>query len=169
MRARSTNWGIAFLGLVGAVLLGSEWWGRDQQVDFAPAAPIAGPPRPARTRPETGPWFVDRAHDFGLDIVTQCGHPDKPSILHALGSGVALLDYDGDGDLDIAVTAGNDVKDDKVVPAGGPWLFRNDGPGRWTDVSAASGLRWTGWAQAIAVADYDADGDLDLRERKNEH
>jgi hypothetical protein len=112
--------------------------------------------------PESGPWFVDRAGDYGLDVVTRCGAPDKPSVLHSLGSGAAVFDYDGDGDLDLFVVAGSAVEGDRVVSAGGPWLFRNDGPGRWTDVTATSGLSYTGWAQAVAVADYDGDGDLDL-------
>jgi hypothetical protein len=116
--------------------------------------------RPAR--PPVGPWFVDRARDYGLDVVTQCGSPEKRSVLDSLGTGVALFDFDGDGDLDIFVAPGSKVVGRQVVSAGGPWLFRNDGRGRWSDVSARSGLRHTGWAQGVAVCDYDADGDLDL-------
>jgi hypothetical protein len=131
------------------------------EIEFAPnvSAYLVEPPR---VQPEIGPWFVDRAHDFGVDVVTRCGSPDKPSLLHSLGSGVALFDVDGDGDLDLFVAPGSEVKGSQVVCAGGPWLFRNDGPGRWVDVTARSGLIWTGWAQGVAVADYDADGDLDL-------
>lgn len=108
------------------------------------------------------PWFVDRARDFGLAVVTRCGDPNKLSILDSLGTGVALFDADGDGDLDLFVAPGSEVRDGKVVCAGGPWLFRNDGPGRWVDVSGRSGLHHTGWAQGVAVGDYDADGHLDL-------
>ena len=118
-------------------------------------------PRTAKISP-AGPWFVDRAHDFGLDVVTKCGSPDKVSIIDSLGTGVALFDIEGDGDLDIFVAPGSEVRDGKVACAGGPWLFRNDGTGRWVDVSDRSGLRHTGWAQGVAVCDYDADGDLDL-------
>ena len=126
-------------------------------------APQAGPPSaPRPVRPAIGPWFVDRARDFGLDVVTRCGSPEKRSVLDSIGTGVALFDCDGDGDLDLFVAAGSAVRDGAVTSAGGPWLFRNDGPGRWVDVSARSGLVHTGWAQGAAVADYDADGDLDL-------
>jgi hypothetical protein len=167
--------------LVGEVLLMAvtgSWRMRTDGIEYAPAVPpstrvdgLAASPtqssvrreRPQRSsQPESGPWFVDRAHDFAMDVITTCGSPDKPSILHSLGSGAALFDVDLDGDLDIFVAGGSEVKGDRVVCAGGPWLFRNDGPGRWRDVTAGSGLRWTGWAQGVAVADYDADGDLDL-------
>ncbi|AGA29001.1 hypothetical protein Sinac_4842 [Singulisphaera acidiphila DSM 18658] len=118
-------------------------------------------PQTSKT-PPAGPWFIDRAHEFGLDVVTRCGSPDKSSILDAIGTGVALLDIEGDGDLDIFVAPGSEVHNDKVTCAGGPWLFRNDGPGRWVDVSKSSGLHYTGWAQGTAVCDYDGDGDFDL-------
>src|SRR5205085_9378853 len=129
-------------------------------IEYAPAVPPGArrdggeasrtSESPRTERPErgpqaqSGPWFVDRAHDFAMDVVTICGSPDKPSILHSLGSGAALFDVDGDGDLDIFVAGGSAVKDGQVVCAGGPWLFRNDGPGRWRDVTAGSGLGWTG-------------------------
>jgi len=132
-------------------------------IELAPAVPPGLPMRTA-VGPGlgSGPWFVDRAADYGLDVVTRSGAPDKPSVLHSIGSGAALLDADGDGDLDLFVAAGSVVEGDRVVSAGGPWLFRNDGPGRWVDVTSTSGLSYTGWAQAVAVADYDGDGDLDL-------
>jgi hypothetical protein len=161
-RARRVNLSILFLVLVLATLGALRAVFKDPSaVELAPAVP-PGPPLRAAARPESGPWFVDRASDYGLDVVTRCGAPDKPSVLHSLGSGAALFDYDGDGDLDLFVAAGSAVEGDRVVSAGGPWLFRNDGPGQWADVTATSGLSYTGWAQAVAVADYDGDGDLDL-------
>src|SRR3954447_9411768 len=153
-------------GLALAATVGVDWSNQFGGVEFAPAIPTTSappaPPAPAARKPEVGPWFVDRARDFGLDVVTRCGSAEKLSVLHSLGTGVALFDADGDGDLDLFVAGGSEVKEGRVRPAGGPWLFRNDGPGRWTDITARSGLTWTGWAQAVAVADYDADGDLDL-------
>jgi len=122
----------------------------------------AGGDPPSRVRPPTGPWFIDRAREYHLDIVTPCGSPSKESVLDSIGSGVALFDFDNDSDLDLFVTACSRIQKGTIQPSGGPWLFRNDGPGRWSDVTGRSGLAHTGWAQAVAVADYDADGDLDL-------
>ena len=67
------------------------------------------------------------------------------------GFGAAPADYDGDGDLDLFVTA-----------YGPNRLFRNDGSGRFLDVSETAGLAHAGWGTSAAWLDYDRDGDLDL-------
>lgn len=67
------------------------------------------------------------------------------------GFGAAPADYDGDGDLDLFVTA-----------YGPNRMFRNEGGGRFTDVSDAAGLAHAGWGTSAAWLDYDRDGDLDL-------
>jgi YVTN family beta-propeller protein len=69
------------------------------------------------------------------------------------GNGVAWVDEDGDGDLDIYVsrfTAGSQKK-----------LFRNDGGNSFSDVTA-SPMNDAGAGRGLAWADYDNDGDLDV-------
>lgn len=149
-------------GVVGALVLATaSLVGCREKPEEKTRKPLlsASPPEQATS---AGPWFVDRAADFQLDVVTRCGDPRKHSVLDSIGTGLALFDLDGDGDLDLYVAPGSEVRDGVVSSAGGPWLFRNDGPHRWTDVSSTSGLRHNGWAQGVAVCDYDADGDLDL-------
>ena len=67
------------------------------------------------------------------------------------GMGVAVGDYDRDGDTDIYVTnVGPNV------------LLRNDGTGRFENVSRQAGVDDSGWGTASAFTDFDKDGDLDL-------
>jgi enediyne biosynthesis protein E4 len=67
------------------------------------------------------------------------------------GMGLAVGDIDNDGDLDVYV--GNYGKDA---------LYRNNGKGKFTDITDAAGLGCKRWASSIAFLDYDADGHLDL-------
>ena len=70
----------------------------------------------------------------------------------AFGMGVAVGDYDNDGDPDLYVTG-----------LGGNALFRNDGKGHFDDATAEANARGgTGWYTAAAFFDLDNDGDLDL-------
>jgi hypothetical protein len=88
--------------------------------------------------------------------------PVKHQIETTLG-GVAALDYDGDGLLDLFFTNGA-RQPDLVKPDAGWWnrLYRNRGGGVFEDVTAKAGLRGEGFAMGAAVADYDNDGHPDL-------
>jgi len=68
-------------------------------------------------------------------------------------TGVAVGDYDNDGDLDLYVTA-----------LGPNALYRNNGDGTFTDVTAAAGVAGdpTEWSTSTGFFDFDRDGDLDL-------
>ena len=67
------------------------------------------------------------------------------------GMGAAAADYDGDGHVDLLVTQyGEDI------------LYRNHGDGTFKDVTAAAGIRGTGWHTSAVWFDYDRDGKLDL-------
>lgn len=94
-----------------------------------------------------------------------------------MGSGVAFLDYDGDGDQDLYLIQGNMLggKDVSaaVFPPPGPLplsdrLYRNDrvdvgaGSSRFVDVTAAAGLAARGYGMGVATADVDGDGRVDL-------
>ena len=81
------------------------------------------------------------------------------------GGGVAFLDCENNGKLDIAVV--NDSSIHRYLAGGDPMitLYREDGNGKtlhFTDVTAAAGLTTKGWATGIAVADYDNDGLPDI-------
>jgi hypothetical protein len=78
-------------------------------------------------------------------------------------AGVAVLDYDGDGWLDVyAVNGARLASSEKAGPRHWNRLFRNDGRGRFTDVTAAAGVAGTSYDLGVATGDYDNDGDVDL-------
>jgi hypothetical protein len=78
------------------------------------------------------------------------------------GGGVGLLDYDGDGDLDMFFAQGGPLLPGGPRPGSADVLLRNDGGGRFADASAEAGLAPKGYGQGVVVADYDGDGDPDV-------
>jgi len=91
------------------------------------------------------------------------GTPDKKYILDADGSGVALIDYDNDGWLDIYLVNGStfDALDGKQKPPHAA-LFRNNHDGTFTDVAEKAGVTNDRWGFGVAVGDFDNDGWPDM-------
>ena len=91
------------------------------------------------------------------------GTPQKSYILETIGSGVALLDFDHDGWLDIYIVNGStfDALDGKVEPPHAA-LFHNNHDGTFTNVAEAAGVTNDRWGFGVAVGDYDNDGWPDL-------
>src|ERR1035437_8517091 len=107
--------------------------------------------------------LVDIAASSGLTLPNTFGGKEKKTyILESTGNGVAIFDYDGDGSNDILITNGTTLEG----PGGGVprtlQLYRNDGRGKFTDVSREAGFTVEGWAQGVCVGDYDNDGKPDL-------
>ena len=91
---------------------------------------------------------------------------DETPIRHvpaAMAGGVAILDYNKDGRPDIFFTNGANLATlKKDSPKYSNRLFRNDGNGKFTDVTKEAGLAGTGYDIGVAVGDYDNDGYPDL-------
>ncbi|MDA8020125.1 MAG: CRTAC1 family protein [Thermoanaerobaculia bacterium] len=107
------------------------------------------------------------ARQVGLEWVHVGGERDRKSLLvEENGSGVALFDYDGDGDLDLYFVNGSRVEWMKDgIDTGqrpGNVLYRNDGDWNFVDVTVQAAVGDTGWGQGVAVGDVEGDGDLDL-------
>ncbi|HEX3877008.1 MAG TPA: CRTAC1 family protein [Bryobacteraceae bacterium] len=105
--------------------------------------------------------FTDVAAAAGLSApVIYGGATRKLYLIETIGCGAAFIDYDNDGWIDIFVPSGSRLES---PPAGATnRLYKNNRNGTFTDVTDQSGLRHTGWASAVAVADYDNDGFDDL-------
>lgn len=114
---------------------------------------------------KTGPIvFINSAEQAGLTKWRhRAGSPQKHFILEAKGPGVALLDYDNDGWLDIYFVNGStiDALDGKEPPPHAA-LFHNNHDGTFTDVAAKSGVTNGRWGYGAVVGDFDNDGWPDI-------
>ncbi len=114
---------------------------------------------------KTGPVvFKDISKQSGLAAWTHVmGTKDKKYIVDADGSGVALLDYDGDGWLDIYMVNGSTFEAlDGKEAAPHAALFHNNHDGTFTDVAAKAGVTNDRWGFGVAVGDFDNDGWPDM-------
>jgi enediyne biosynthesis protein E4 len=126
----------------------------------------------AQSRPITAGGFVDGAPVVFTDITKpsgldkfrhRSGTPDKKTIIETPGSGVALIDYDNDGWLDIYLLNGSTMAALKgKEPAPQAMLLRNNHDGTFSDVTQKSGVSNERWGAGVAVGDYDNDGWPDI-------
>jgi enediyne biosynthesis protein E4 len=108
--------------------------------------------------------FIDATHTAGLDkFHHRSGSPEKHVILETPGSGVALLDYDNDGWLDIYLVNGSTeaaFRGKEAAPKA--MLLHNNHDGTFTDVTEKAGVGNERWGFGVAVGDYDNDGWPDI-------
>jgi enediyne biosynthesis protein E4 len=178
-------------GKLGFALVAAAWFSllpRVQQSSTAPtptqgpgkSAPSTGvatgiaraPIKDSKSRPITAGGFVDDGPIIFLDITKQAGldkfhhrmgTPEKATIVEANGSGVAVLDYDNDGWLDIYLLNGsteNALSGKEPPPRA--MLFHNNHDGTFTDVTDKAGVANERWGVGVAVGDYDNDGWPDI-------
>ena len=105
--------------------------------------------------------FTDVAPQAGLNFVHERGGTREHRLPETFGSGLAWLDYDNDGWMDLYVVQGG-----PFPPVGSARardrLYRNNRNGTFTDVTEKAGLRDTAYGMGAVAADYDNDGFVDL-------
>ena len=168
------------LGLSAVAQVAGEAALPTPQSQPAPAPPHGGsatagvfaPVKDSELRPITAGGFVKDGPVIFQDVAKQAGltswhHTmgtlEKTYILETTGSGVALLDYDNDGWLDIYLVNGSTYEAMKgTAEAPHAALFHNNHDGTFTDVTAKAGVTNDRWGYGVAIGDYDNDGWPDI-------
>jgi enediyne biosynthesis protein E4 len=136
------------------------------QVLAANLAPESGRPSAGAEPVDPAmPQFRDDAQAAGLSFVYENGESSLHQLPEFAGGGIGLLDYDGDGWLDVYLVQGGRFPPDPAhQPPRGDRLFRNRRDGTFQDVTDASGIggMTQGYGHGVAVGDYDNDGHADL-------
>src|SRR5438552_7623757 len=119
-----------------------------------------------------GTQTLERVEPAGIDFRLRNSPTAQKYLIETMGGGVALLDYNNDGLLDIFLVNGGKLEDPVKLPADYArtdpafWnrLYRQNADGTFTDVTAAAGLAAAGnnYGMGVAVGDYNNDGFPDL-------
>jgi hypothetical protein len=107
------------------------------------------------------PQLVDITASTGIRF-EHLSNPELKYIVESMGGGVALLDYDGDGWLDIYFTNAPSVAMVLEGKRARSALYHNNHDGTFTDVTDKAGVGYPCWAMGVAVGDYNNDGRPDL-------
>ena len=118
---------------------------------------MASPPAPSTIR------FENIAAKAGVNFLTRNSPTPNKNQPETMVAGVALLDYDGDGWLDIYLVNGAAIPSlQKESPAYWNRLYHNNHDGTFTDVTERAGVAGAGYGMGVAVGDYDNDGRPDI-------
>ena len=116
---------------------------------------MLAPPPP----PQDAPLFVDVSEEALPGVVTTCGRADKRWIIEVNGGGLALEDFDRDGDVDLLLVDGSTVERARAGEPGlAPRLFLNDGAGLFAPAGDAWAIAPGRWGMGAAVGDLNGDG-----------
>jgi hypothetical protein len=164
---RALWWSLIVFLLVGAVAGGVVFWLTRPEKPLPVDPPgIALPQvreRPAAEIPRVK--FTDVTQAAGIDFDHENGAYGDKLLPETMGGGCAFLDFDNDGDADILFVNSQRWPWDKRPAAEWPAtmaLYRNDGTGRFENVTAGSGLDVSLYGMGVAVGDYDGDGWSDV-------
>ena len=164
---RVFRWSAAAWTALAILVAGGMWWvNRSSQ------------PRPVRQTSLTAPEastsaqaevpvarFTDVTASSGITFSHFNGAYGDKLLPETMGGGVAFFDFDGDGDQDLLFVNGTHWPSKIGAPGEIPptaALYRNDGHGRFDDVTRGSGLDVSMFGMGVAVGDYDNNGLVDV-------
>src|SRR5687768_9441301 len=165
---RAMRWSLVAVVIIAGIAAGA-WYYRRRPLPPPPEKLTKFVPPTTRPRPETlipkAP-FTDVTSAAGIAFVHNNGAYGDKLLPETMGGGVAFFDADSDGDQDLLFVNGtywpNKTPAGKTAPPS-LVLYLNDGRGKFTDVTAASGLDHKKfYGMGVACGDYDNDGHVDV-------
>ena len=126
---------------------------------------------------DSAPWFIDRTEASGVDFLHDNGMSGERYFCEIVGPGVAVLDIDSDGDMDLAINQGHLLVKDSTSPPvrslpypdqrpSGLRIFRNEGIQNgvpvFSDMTEETGIESSVYGMGLAVSDFNRDGKPDL-------
>ena len=170
-RTRRIRFRLLAAGVGLTLLAAAALFGRRGPATYSPGEGLASDDaitrRLARDAPADLPRvrFKDAAAEAGLRFRHFSGRRST-QLPEDMGSGAAWGDYDDDGDPDLYLVNIDGPLDaagaERAASGARSALYRNDGDGRFSDVTAETGVAADGCGMGAAWGDYDGDGDLDL-------
>jgi len=156
-----------FLVVMVALVGGGAWWllsKPDETQKPAAEVEVQAPATPVRQSPTVPPAvnFTDITRSAGIDFVHTSGAYGERLMPETMGSGLAFIDYDNDGDQDLFLVDSTYWPGHEGDARPHQRLYRNEGDGRFSDVSQEVGLALDFFGMGAAVGDYDNDGWDDL-------
>ncbi len=163
---RAFRW--SALGLLAGVMVGGGvllWLNRRPAAAPAQLTPLAAPQAPSLPVADVpAARFTDITRAAGITFVHNNGAAGEKLLPESMGGGVAFFDFDNDGHPDLLFVNGA-AWPEQAAAGAAPTphaLYRNDGHGRFTDVTPGSGLEVSFYGMGVAVGDYDNDGWVDV-------
>lgn len=159
------RWSLLGIGGLLVVAAGVVWWlNRPEPKPETHSTPLVAPE--VRTVKAEIPQvtFTDITEAAGIDFNHTNGAAGQKLLPETMGGGCAFFDYDNDSDQDLLLI--NSCHWPGQQPADSPpptmGLYQNDGKGKFTNVTAGSGLDQTFYGMGVAIGDYDNDGWSDV-------
>ncbi|MCB1923826.1 MAG: CRTAC1 family protein [Gammaproteobacteria bacterium] len=165
--ARAFRWSLFVIAIV-ATVAAALWWSARQaheperSVEAMIPAPVQSTPLPTAVGAPPAIPFTDITAAAGVEFVHVNGAYGDKLIPETMGSGLAFFDYDNDGDPDLYLVNSRWWPERADGRTSTGRLYRNDGDGRFSDVTREVGLEYDLYGMGVAVGDIDNDGWQDL-------
>ncbi len=159
-----SRWVTAVLAVMAVATVGLIVFDRRNDAPSKVVSPSGDKPdkkvTPSSATIEDRQVFLDVTSKSGIDFIHVLGDDMRYHFPELMGGGGAFIDFDRDGDLDLFLVQSGDILDNSGKHRS--QLYRNDGSGTFTNVSASSGADIDGYGMGCAAGDYNNDGFVDL-------